>query len=193
MPFLDAHRRRVPAQYFDSCVRVGMGFVAAMDTGKARLAFAASPVNAAAHRTGLRRIGGRDFTQSPAAFFQLVGEDRGRDVIGKMVSEYGHRALKAESQQGVDWEALSHAVRVARQAIELFQTGEIVFPLAYAPHLLAIKTGAVEYQAVADEIEGLLAEVESEGERSTLRESADTAWIDGFVAEVYRAAVERGP
>lgn len=76
MPFLDAHRRRVPAQYFDSCVRVGMGFVAAMDTGKARLAFAASPVNTAAHRTGLRRIGGRDFTQSPAAFFQLVGEDR---------------------------------------------------------------------------------------------------------------------
>ena len=76
MPFLDAHRRRVPAQDFDSCVRVGVGFVAAMDAGKARLAFAASPVNAAAHRTGLRRKGGGNFRQRSAAFFEFVGKDR---------------------------------------------------------------------------------------------------------------------
>jgi hypothetical protein len=72
MPFLHAHRRRVPPQDFDSCVRVGVGFVAAVDTGKARLAFAASPVNAAAHRTGLRRKGGGNFRQRSAAFFEFA-------------------------------------------------------------------------------------------------------------------------
>jgi hypothetical protein len=53
-----------------------VGFVAAVDTGKARLAFAASPVNAAAHRTGLRRKGGGNFRQRSAAFFEFVGKDR---------------------------------------------------------------------------------------------------------------------
>jgi putative transposase len=47
-----------------------------VDTGKARLAFAASPVNAAAHRTGLRRKGGGNFRQRSAAFFEFVGKDR---------------------------------------------------------------------------------------------------------------------
>ncbi len=76
MPFLDAHRRRVPAQYFDSCVRVGVGFVAAVDTGKARLAFAALPVDAAASRTGLRAIGAVNLYERPAALCKLVGPKR---------------------------------------------------------------------------------------------------------------------
>lgn len=75
MPFLHALRRRVPAQDFDSRIGVGVGFVAAMDANEARLALAASTVNAAAHRTGLRRVGGGNIRQRSAAFLQFVGED----------------------------------------------------------------------------------------------------------------------
>jgi hypothetical protein len=39
------------------------------------------------------------------------------DIVKRLVDEYGHRALQAESQQGVDWKALSHAVRVGTQAV----------------------------------------------------------------------------
>ena len=76
MPFLHAHRRRVPAQYLNSCICVGVGLVAAVDAGEARLALAASPVNATAHRTGLRGKGSGHLRKCSAAFFQFVGEDR---------------------------------------------------------------------------------------------------------------------
>ncbi len=106
-------------------------------------------------------------------------------VMQGLVNEYGHRALKAEQQEGVDWKALSHAVRVGRQAIELLGTGRVAFPLSYADHLRSIKLGERPYQAVAEEIEILLADVEAAAERSSLSDSPDYAWIDDFAAAVY--------
>lgn len=111
------------------------------------------------------------------------------EIMRRIVDEYGHRARQAESNQGVDWKALSHTVRVGRQAIELLNMGTIIFPRPEAAHLVAIKTGQLAYQPVAEEIEELLSEVEIAAERSTLPASADTAWIDEFVTEVYRLAV----
>lgn len=111
------------------------------------------------------------------------------EVMRRIVDEYGHRARQAESNQGVDWKALSHAVRVATQAIELLRTGVVEFPRPDAEHLLAIKLGKLPYQQVAEEIDDLLPAVEREADRSTLPASADLAWIDDFVATVYRSEI----
>lgn len=110
-------------------------------------------------------------------------------VMERVVAQYGHRALAAESNQGVDWKAVSHAVRIARQAIELLQTGEVVFPRPDAAHLLAIKTGALPYREVAAEIDALLPAIEAEAARSSLPDAPDTAWIDGFVSDAHRAVI----
>lgn len=114
-----------------------------------------------------------------------------RDVMARIVDEYGRRALMAESQQGVDWKALSHAVRVGRQAIELLTTCHITFPRPDAAELIAIKTGQLLYQDVASTIETLLEEVERASERSTLPDAPDTDWIDDFVEQVHRGEVAR--
>lgn len=111
------------------------------------------------------------------------------EVMRRIVDEYGHRARQAESNQGVDWKALSHAVRVARQSIELLRTGTIIFPRPEADHLLAIKLGNLPYQQIAEEIDELLPAVEREAEVSTLPVSADHEWIDDFVAKIYRTEV----
>lgn len=115
-----------------------------------------------------------------------------RDILQRLVDEYGQRALQAESQQGVDWKALSHAVRVGTQAIELLKTGHITFPLPNAAHVLAIKTGSVPYQEVSAEIEALLEAVESEAEKSLLPVKPDQEWIADFVARVYRKEICQG-
>jgi hypothetical protein len=107
----------------------------------------------------------------------------------RLVGDYGHRALQAERQEGVDWKALSHAVRVATEAIELLNTGSVIFPRPDAAHLLAIKTGRLSYQAVAAEIDELLPAVEDAATRSALPEQPDTAWLDDFVASVHAEAV----
>lgn len=112
-----------------------------------------------------------------------------RDIVQRLVDEYGSRALQAESQQGVDWKALSHAVRVGTQAIELLRTGHITFPLPNAEHVTRIKTGGLPYQEVATEIEDLLVRVEAESAISSLPEKPDFEWIDSFVERIYRAEV----
>jgi predicted nucleotidyltransferase len=108
-----------------------------------------------------------------------------RDIIAALVKDYGARALQAESQQGVDWKALSHAVRVARLAIEMLTTGVVTFPLPDAAHILAIKRGELPYQEVAAEIEQGLVDVEIAAARSTLQAEPDYLWIDDFVARAY--------
>lgn len=114
-----------------------------------------------------------------------------RDMMASLVKDYGHRALQAESQQGVDWKALSHAVRVARQAIELLSTGYVTFPLPDAAHILAIKKAEIPYQEVAAEIEQGLVDLEAASAVSTLPAEPDQKWIDDFVANAYGAEVRR--
>ena len=113
------------------------------------------------------------------------------NIMARLVAEYGSRALEAERNEGVDWKALSHAVRIGRQAIELLRTGTVVFPRPDATHLLAIKRGERPYQAVAEEIEELLPAIEAEAARSPLRETPDLAWVDDYVMEIHDAVVRR--
>jgi hypothetical protein len=116
-------------------------------------------------------------------FNNTVREAHG--IFSKIYENYGTRARLAESNEGVDWKALSHAVRVAEQALELLKTSHITFPLVNAAHILDIKKGRVPYQAVAEEIEELLIQVEQAAESSTLPAKADTTYIDDLVADVY--------
>ena len=110
-------------------------------------------------------------------------------TLQRLVDEYGQRAIQAENQQGVDWKALSHAVRVGNQALELLRTGHVTFPLPNAKHILDIKLGTLPYQGIAKEIEDLLVSVEQAAESSTLPDSPDMEWIDNFVCSVYAKEV----
>jgi predicted nucleotidyltransferase len=112
-----------------------------------------------------------------------------RELAERLVEGYGQRALDAEKQEGVDWKALSHAVRIGRQAIELYETGRIVFPLASAEHLRQIKLGKLPYAAVAAEIEQLVEAVEAAAARAAIPASPDTAAMEALVREAYRRQI----
>ena len=112
-----------------------------------------------------------------------------REMTERLVAGYGERALEAERQSGVDWKALSHAVRVGREAVELFTTGRLHFPLASAPRLLDIKLGRVPYIEVAREIEALLGEVEQSAAASTLPDEPDLVAAEALVIRAYRDQV----
>lgn len=114
------------------------------------------------------------------------------ETMNKLVVEYGHRALAAERNEGVDWKSLSHAVRIARQALELLRTGEVQFPRPDAADLLAMKTGQRSYAEVSEEIDRLLPEVEQAAITSALPDKPDFGWIDGFVERVYRHQIAQG-
>jgi hypothetical protein len=112
-----------------------------------------------------------------------------REIAQRLVNGYGQRALQAERNEGIDWKALSHAVRVGREALELFQTGRITFPLRCAAEILSIKLGELTYEAVAETIDRLLVDVEAAALVSLLREEPDFAFMDDLVVRAYRDQV----
>ncbi len=145
-----------------------------------------------------RRAGGRDRPGEPdraasrgqrSQSAVLRHDSCGPHHAGTLVASYGDRTAEAERHDGVDWKALSHAVRVGREAIELFTTGRLQFPLACAPHLLAIKLGQVPHSAVIAEIEAMLAEVERAAAMSTLPDEPDVIAAETLVCRAYRAQV----
>jgi hypothetical protein len=111
------------------------------------------------------------------------------DVYSRLFAEYGKRALAAEQNEGIDWKALSHAVRVGEQAVELLETGFVTFPRPSAEHLVRIKTGQLPYSMVAAEIETLLLDVERAAEASKLPDRPDTSFCDDMVLSAHRAQV----
>lgn len=105
---------------------------------------------------------------------------------------YGHRALMAEKNEGIDWKALSHAVRIASEAKELLETEFITFPRPDRELLIKIKTGQMSYDQVSEIIEKGLEDIKLASEKSTLREEPDREWCDEFVYNVYKNIVTAG-
>lgn len=120
-----------------------------------------------------RMVGFKNTLKEAAAIYRRIHES------------YGNRARMAETNEGIDWKALSHAVRVGNEALELLNTHHITFPLPNAAHILDIKQGRIPYNAVAEEIEGLLESVEAAAKTSTLRDEADKNFIDNLVYHAY--------
>jgi hypothetical protein len=113
------------------------------------------------------------------------------DMYKKVYDQYGHRVKQAANNEGVDFKALYHAVRVAAEAKELLLTGNITFPRPEASLLLKIRKGELPYAQIAELIEQGLEDVKAAQAVSTLRETADLDWIDGFVYSVYYEHIRR--
>lgn len=113
------------------------------------------------------------------------------EIYSRIYDSYGRRAKLAQTNEGIDWKALSHAVRVANEALELLATANVTFPLPNAAHVLEIKRGLLPYDAVAEEIEQLLESVERASETSMLRDEPDQGFIDALVYRIHKQAVEQ--
>ncbi|WP_156908117.1 DNA polymerase beta superfamily protein [Desulfovibrio cuneatus] len=87
-------------------------------------------------------------------------EEFARRVQGDMQRD-GARALEAEHNNGIDFKALSHAVRALYQVEELLLTGKIVFPLQQREELRAIKEGHSTWSQLEPYILERLAQVDT--------------------------------
>jgi len=74
-------------------------------------------------------------------------------LVDSIVSSYDKRAQAAATAQGVDWKAMSHAVRIGGQAFELLTTGHLTLPRPEANYLRAIKMGRINLETVRAEID----------------------------------------
>lgn len=112
-----------------------------------------------------------------------------REIYERVYNGYGDRAKKAQDNEGIDWKALSHAIRVGQEALELLHTHTITFPLYDREYIRGVKLGKVGFKQVAAQIESLLVKVEEAEKVSTLPDKPDTEWINDFVYKHYRNEV----
>jgi len=115
------------------------------------------------------------------------------NLYRKIYDNYGQRAISAKNNEGIDWKAMSHAVRVAGQALELLKNGEITFPRPEAPFLLSIKKGEVPYAYVAELLEKLVEELVEAEASSHLPETTDQASVDGMILYFYNRQIVGKP
>lgn len=107
-------------------------------------------------------------------------------IVEKLFLNFGERARQAEANEGIDWKAVSHAIRVGYQGLELFNSGHITFPRPEASYLLDIKRGRLAYSEVEKELEWLLDGIELAAERSHLPAQVDRALMNDIVIGAYR-------
>lgn len=106
----------------------------------------------------------------------------------KVINSYGQRAQAAANEDGTDLKAISHCVRVLFQVEELLETGKIEFPLKHADFVKSIKynTSHLTRDEIMDWIEKKIEYINTQLEKSTLREKADYKWIEKFILKCYK-------
>jgi hypothetical protein len=102
-----------------------------------------------------------------------------------MYDGYGHRAKLAEKNEGIDWKAMSHALRAGYQARDIYKDGDFSYPLKETEFLKQVKTGKLSFDQVADELERLVTEIEILSENSNLPESVDVEFWNKWLISVY--------
>lgn len=116
-----------------------------------------------------------------------------KECYQPIFDEYGARAHKAHLDGGRDYKALSHAVRVNTEALEVLTSGKITFPRPDRELLLKVKTKPKTQQITDEEIEHLiengLATLNEAHQKSPLREKPDKEWADDLVYGIYSRIV----
>ena len=109
--------------------------------------------------------------------------------IEKTIESYGKRSENAAKDNGVDYKAISHAVRVSLQIEEILYFNKINFPLKDANFIKSIKykTTNMSYQQIMDWLSAKIEYIEKELlPNSKLRQKSDFDWINNYILSLYQ-------
>jgi hypothetical protein len=130
---------------------------------------------------------------SPFRMYQVCGKKYQETVrisyiyeqLEKHLTSYGKRAMIAESDDGIDWKAISHALRSAEQVFWILNYGYYKFPLKNADFIRKVKLGEINFKMAQAVLEDYMNEIEKKMETSTLPETIDKGvwkqWLAKFL------------
>lgn len=134
-----------------------------------------------------RRPGGNNYYEVNAKKYQDTNSIQYViDALRKMYSSYGSRAKLAEENNGVDWKAVSHALRAGYQMLDILTKGSFEYPLDQTEFLKAVKLGEKDWNDVKPVLEELTERIEKKIETSTLPNEPDREFWDNWLLKVYK-------
>lgn len=101
-----------------------------------------------------------------------------------MEASYGDRVKNTDD--GIDWKALSHATRATLEIKELLSTGTIKFPLKDAGVLLEIKQGKYRLDTVIGMLEQHIQDVDALMLTTTLPAETDPDFTKSYIETLYK-------
>ncbi|AAQ64222.1 conserved hypothetical protein [Vibrio phage KVP40] len=111
--------------------------------------------------------------------------------LEKMMSKYGARAYQARAASGSDWKAISHAMRVIDQAIDILTVGKLEFPLKHAAFYRDVKQGKYKWEYVSEVLQERLELLEKAKDTTSLPHHTPDlvarfyTWYDDYLDEFY--------
>ena len=112
------------------------------------------------------------------------------DQLQRIYDGYGERARMAKENEGIDWKAISHALRAGYQAKYIYKDGGFSYPLPETEYLKAVKYGQKDYLTeVQPVLEELVDEVMELAEESDYPEKADNKWIEEMIVKAHEEIV----
>lgn len=106
------------------------------------------------------------------------------EIVVKFLNDYGERARKAARNEGVDWKAISHAVRAGSQFKELITKGTITYPLADREFIKKVKLGRFSYFCMAVYLDCMMDELEELNKNSSFPKHPDYKFWENFVLSI---------
>jgi hypothetical protein len=104
------------------------------------------------------------------------------DMVEKIYTNYGIRAERASRNEGLDFKAISHALKAAYQVKEILVDKTLTFPLKEAEFLKAVKTGKLHFEdEVKPVLNSLMDEIEIMTKNSDLPEQVDVGFWNDFL------------
>lgn len=112
-------------------------------------------------------------------------------VILKFYEIYGKRAKLAAANEGIDWKAVSHALRCAYEMEQIYTIGDIIFPLKQAEEILKVKKGELDYMSiVSPKIEKIMDKVEKLAKNSTYPSKVNIKKWEQWLIKIYNLNVK---
>lgn len=109
--------------------------------------------------------------------------------IDAKLNKYGERAHKAKDNVGVDWKALHHALRAGFQLQEIYETGDLKYPLKDAKYLTSVKNGEYSFNEVQKELCKVIDSVAISSSKSNNPEEVNRTKFDAWVLSLYKDMV----
>jgi predicted nucleotidyltransferase len=109
-----------------------------------------------------------------------------RSVVDRILSTYGSTIYET-LQDGVNWKTLSHTFRVGYQVIEIYKTGDLIYPLKAASFLRDLKQKKLDYieDKISDKVKEMLSELHTLEKGQNYPEKMDEEWINQIILRQY--------
>lgn len=114
-----------------------------------------------------------------AKFHETVKISYILNALKMKLTSYGNRAIIAEQNGGIDWKAISHAIRAAEQLYWILRYGSYSYPLKNADFITQVKMGKISLEMAYAVFEDYMNEIKIMTEKCNLPDNVDKKiWMD---------------